>query len=398
MSEISPKELARFDARLRNISGILEGYHRNEPFHLHLANVFRKNRSFGSSDRRFYREAAYLFFRLGKALPDSAIHHRLVVSLLMSNNEEYASLASLKLGLNWDELRNKEVNEKLLWLKENLDFNPDDIFPFVSYLSEGFDHQSLVEAQFVRKNTWLRARPGKKNVIIDRFSDQNIELKRWEDFFYVDSDINIPDKFLGMYCEVQDIGSQQAGAFFDIHDNGQLWDCCAGSGGKYLQLADLNPGLNFYVSDSRDLSLKNLLKRADRNGVNPSDCAVIDVLKDLNKPLPFNNQQFDWIILDAPCTGSGTWGRTPESIPFFSSDRIRSFAERQYHMMKKLIPFLKPGGRVGYITCSVFAEENEKLVERVLDSLPLELEKQSWIRGHELKGDNFYCAQLVKVE
>src|SRR3546814_15861376 len=86
-------------------------------------------------------------------------------------------------------------------------------------------------------------------------------------------------------------------------------------------------------------------------------------------------ERFDGIILDAPCTGSGTWGRTPEMLSAFDKGSIGRFAALQRQLAARAIKHLKPGKPLIYITCSVFAEENEGVVGYLQDTFGLDVEQ-----------------------
>src|SRR5690606_6249491 len=106
--------------------------------------------------------------------------------------------------------------------------------------------------------------------------------------------------------------------------------------------------------------LRNLDERFDAAGVKSYRQKVIDLSNDTATVL--GDEQFDGIILDAPCTGSGTWGRTPEMLSAFDSQAIGRFAALQRKLAAQAVKHLKPGKPLIYITCSVFAEENEGVV------------------------------------
>src|SRR5690606_7324437 len=133
------------------------------------------------------------------------------------------------------------------------------------------------------------------------------------------------------------------------------WDACAGAGGKSLLLLDQSAGVNLLVSDTRRSILRNLDERFDAAGIKSYRQKIIDLRNDTATVL--GDEQFDGIILDAPCTGSGTWGRTPEMLSAFDSQAIGRFAELQRQLATRVIRHLKPGKPLIYITCSVYAEE-----------------------------------------
>lgn len=105
---------------------------------------------------------------------------------------------------------------------------------------------------------------------------------------------------------------------------------------------------------------------------------------------------FDGIILDAPCSGSGTWGRTPEMINQFDVSKIAFFQRLQKTIALNVIKYLKAGKPLIYITCSAFKEENEYVVNYLVKEAGLELESSELLKGYERKSDTMFVARLIK--
>ena len=99
---------------------------------------------------------------------------------------------------------------------------------------------------------------------------------------------------------------------------------------------------------------------------------------------------------DAPCSGSGTWGRTPEQLYFFNEAQIISYAKLQANILQNVIPALKKGGHLLYITCSVFQAENEAIVKLIQEEQGLTLIKAELLKGYEEKGDTMFAALFCK--
>jgi 16S rRNA (cytosine967-C5)-methyltransferase len=105
------------------------------------------------------------------------------------------------------------------------------------------------------------------------------------------------------------------------------------------------------------------------------------------------NSKFNLIICDAPCSGSGTWGRTPEQLYFFKQNDIAKYVQLQRQITTNTLKHLAPNGYFLYITCSVFKQENEQLVDFILQQNPqLTVIKQDVLIGYEKKADTMFAA------
>jgi 16S rRNA (cytosine967-C5)-methyltransferase len=110
---------------------------------------------------------------------------------------------------------------------------------------------------------------------------------------------------------------------------------------------------------------------------------------------PTNNISYDLIIADVPCTGSGTWGRNPDSIYFFDIREIERYQALQKKILTNIIPVLKEGGTLIYITCSVFKKENEEVVQFIQQKFNLRMEKMALLKGFDQRADSFFVARFI---
>jgi 16S rRNA (cytosine967-C5)-methyltransferase len=201
---------------------------------------------------------------------------------------------------------------------------------------------------------------------------------------------------------VQDYSSQRVGEFlqssiFNPPSQISVWDCCAGSGGKSIMLHDLYPDTELIVSDIRESILANLKKRFKEAGIKNYHSFITDlvnVVPEFQSPIP--NSQFQFILCDIPCTGSGTWGRTPEQLYYFEEKKIIEYALLQKKIVSNVIPHLEPGGHLLYITCSVFKKENEEVVDFMKEKFQLQQVKMELLRGYNKKADTMFAALLKK--
>jgi 16S rRNA (cytosine967-C5)-methyltransferase len=194
--------------------------------------------------------------------------------------------------------------------------------------------------------------------------------------------------------EIQDLSSQETLSYCRPQRYEHWWDACAASGGKSLLLFSEEPHIKLVVSDIRESVLNNLDERFIGAGLRTYQKKLIDLTKNPDPVL--HSYQFDGIILDAPCTGSGTWGRTPEMISQFEEFKIQGFQSLQRSIAANVIKYLKPGKPLIYITCSVFREENEQVVAHLQSDHGLKLESSEVLKGYEHKADTMFVARLLK--
>lgn len=196
---------------------------------------------------------------------------------------------------------------------------------------------------------------------------------------------------------MQDLASQMTGTLFEPKASERWLDACAGSGGKSLMLLDLQPEVSLFVTDVREEILQRLHERFKRAGIRSYSRAVMDLTRPgvLQEAGSFP-KQFDAIIADVPCSGSGTWASSPEMLESQRQLDISSFTERQYQIAANLLPSVKSGGRLIYLTCSVYAAENEEVVTRLLEHDSLELQQQQYFQLSAEGGDVLFGAVLMK--
>ena len=228
-----------------------------------------------------------------------------------------------------------------------------EVFPFTAHLSPGVDTQAFLESFFVQPDLFIRIHPGKEALLKAKLTAEAIsyqELSAQTLSFANGTKLNhLLEE--GLF-EVQDYSSQQTADYFEPKPYEYWWDACAASGGKSILLNQLAPDLKFLVTDLRESVLNNLDERFKANGIRNYQRKVIDLLQ--NPDAILHHYEFDGIILDAPCTGSGTWGRTPELLSQFADYRIADFKRLQQSIAKNVVKYLKPGKPLIYITCSVF--------------------------------------------
>jgi 16S rRNA (cytosine967-C5)-methyltransferase len=193
---------------------------------------------------------------------------------------------------------------------------------------------------------------------------------------------------------IQDLSSQRIFQFFELIKSSNssiknVWDCCAASGGKSILAVDTLENIQLTVSDVRTLILENLKQRfLEANIFNyTSFIADLSVENKLNK-------KFDLIICDVPCSGSGTWSRTPEMLFDFNTEKLNQFVNLQKKISSNALNSLSSSGYFLYITCSVYQEENENVVNYLANEFGLKIIKSSYILGFNNHADTMFAALL----
>lgn len=171
----------------------------------------------------------------------------------------------------------------------------------------------------------------------------------------------------------------------------QVWDACAASGGKTILMFDAMQNIRMHVSDVRESILFNADKRLQEAGIRPASLQVIDLTEafEIKKP-------FDFVFADLPCSGSGTWGRTPEQIAFFKQENLDAYIQLQSKIIANILPSVKLNGYLLIATCSVYAAENEAHVEAILAQGQFELIEQRYFKGYTQQADTLFGAILKR--
>ncbi len=187
------------------------------------------------------------------------------------------------------------------------------------------------------------------------------------------------------WYEVQDEGSQIAAAIAGAGPRMQVLDLCAGAGGKTLAMAAAmqNTGQIYaYDADRRQLRpIFERLKRAGARNVQVLDGGDAVALEALGA-------RFDVVLIDAPCTGSGTWRRRPDSKWRLRPDALAERQRQQDAVLEQGARLVKPGGRIVYVTCSLLPEENGDRVAAVLAKHPeLSVEPFAEVWRRQIGGD-----------
>lgn len=385
----------RIEHQIRSFEQVFSKYDGILPLHRFLFTYFKQHKGMGSSDRRWVSRYLYSYFRLGQALKKEDQLMRLAIADFLCNQtsslvtEHY--LPALK-----DQVM-LPVQAKLALIEAAFpEFKLADVFPFQETLSDGINTTEFLQSFFIQPDLFIRIKPDDHQQIFDllvgaetgvrEITAQTLALPNGTKLENV-----LPEN---KYFQVQDLSSQKTGEFFQPQPYDYWWDCCAASGGKSLLLYSMEPKIQLLVSDLRENSLFNLDERFRAAGLKKYQKKVLDLQK--NNEQDLHDYAFDGILLDAPCSGSGTWGRTPEMLYHFEEHKIAFFNGLQKNIAGNVVQYLKPGKPLIYITCSVFKKENEDVIEYLTANFPLKLESMQSITGYNDKADTMFIARLIK--
>lgn len=168
------------------------------------------------------------------------------------------------------------------------------------------------------------------------------------------------------YVEAQDEGSQLVALLCDAQPGQAVLDMCAGAGGKSLALAACmkNKG-RLLATDVSVFRLSKAKERLRKAGVSNHEVRLLD--SQGQQWLHRQNDRFDRVLVDVPCSGSGTWRRNPDLKWRFKEQDIVELQNRQQMILTTAAPLVKPGGYLVYATCSLYLEENEHQIKHFLD-------------------------------
>jgi 16S rRNA (cytosine967-C5)-methyltransferase len=172
--------------------------------------------------------------------------------------------------------------------------------------------------------------------------------------------VHAEEDFIKGAVEVQDEGSQLAALFSAAKPGEQVIDLCAGAGGKTLALAAMMQGKGRLIATDHDKrQLAPIHERLSRAGVHNAE---VRAPKGEADPLADIKASADLVVIDAPCSGTGTWRRNPDAKWRMRPGALDIRLKDQVEVLDRAVPLLKPGGRIAYITCSVLKPENNEQI------------------------------------
>ena len=371
-----------------------------------IASYFKLNKKYGSKDRKFLYEMVFSFFRwlgwtrflissdnlhprdiftgikdkelllvlLGSSLLDSTAGKEMLLCWMDEFHLEHSYMKEFESAVK---LKDKtSVFKKFLKsFSVNKEITFDQLIPdwVYSKIPESTNKDKFVEYCQTRPPIWLRLQTSDTSAFFNELKENNVKYAVHESITNAVSIIESEkslynyDSFQKGQFEIQDIASQIIGLTASPKPGQRWWDCCAGGGGKTLQLANLmqNKG-RIIASDIREYKLEDLKKRARRDGLFNIECRPWDGSL-LRKR---KTESFDGVLIDSPCSCSGTWRRNPDAKWHLKASDVEEINSIQKQLIRNAGPAVKSGGTLIYATCSFFEEENISVVNDFLSEYP----------------------------
>ncbi len=308
----------------------------------------------------------------GYVMDEDTPRGRLLGALRLERGLDTDAIAALCSGERFAPAPLSEAERSALDTR-TLDNAPPDIagdYPewLDSHLAEAFGDDRVREAAAMasrapldlRVNT-LRSKPEKALAALSHLGAQPTPWSPLGLRIVLGADARNPgvhaeEVFIKGGVEVQDEGSQLAALFTQAKPGEQVIDLCAGAGGKTLALAAMMQGKGRLIATDRDKrQLAPIHERLSRAGIHNAE---VRGPKGAENPLSDIKASADLVVVDAPCTGTGTWRRNPDAKWRMRPGALEVRLKDQAEVLERAAALVKPGGRIAYITCSVLPQEN----------------------------------------
>jgi 16S rRNA (cytosine967-C5)-methyltransferase len=324
-----------------------------------VTRYFKHRRYAGSKDRRAVRELVFRAIRRSAERPESG---RAAIVGLAEDEPGLIELFGEARGPA--PLNEREEPAAAGWV-------PEWLQPELSPLIAREEWPALLERAPV--DLRVNAARTTRDELIGQFPGAvPTSLSRWGIRLPPDSRIDEHPAFAGGLVEVQDEGSQLIALACGPANGERIVDLCAGAGGKSLALAAAAPGAVILATDSNRARLSKLAPRADRAGAS-IETRLLNPPRELEELSSWRGAA-DVVLVDAPCSGSGTWRRNPEGRWRLTPERLDRVIELQQRLLEIAAELVKPGGRLVYAVCSLLSREGAGQIDRFLQH------RSSWIR------------------
>jgi len=323
-----------------------------------VTRYFKTRRYAGSKDRRAVRE---LVFRAIRAVAERPESGRAAVLALAQQEPELLNLFGEPRGPEplADGEAGAETGSVPGWLQ-------DELSPLV--IPEEWPALLDRAPLDIRVNT---ARVSRDDVLPQFEGSAPTPLSPWGIRLASETRLDDHPVFADGLIEVQDEGSQLIALACDPKPGDRILDLCAGAGGKALALAAAEPSAIILATDTNRARLSNLVPRADRAQAR-IEARLLNPNEELSQ-LPDWVGQADVVLVDAPCSGSGTWRRNPEGRWRLTPARLDRVVALQSRLLDIAAELVRPGGRIVYAVCSLLSREGAGQIQDFLSR------RSSWI-------------------
>jgi 16S rRNA (cytosine967-C5)-methyltransferase len=350
---------------LRLLAALRPNWHSDVNLPAGISELFATNRSFGSRDRRLYRELIYTTLRYlpwVEPLLDTDPDRAAKIVAWLAADLPATRLYRTALCGDWPACP-ATIALKAAHLKTDASVILPAWLP--RHCTEVAVSPNL-DTFHTRAPLWLRLQTKDHTRVVTEFT-----AKQWPTRpsrvlngaleVLAEADVTKSDAWAAGLFEVQDLGSQLILESAGIAPGGKWLDACAGAGGKTLQLAALvGPSGHVEAHDIRASALRELEIRATRAGA--KNISVLPALP--------ATAAYDGVLVDAPCSGTGTWRRSPHLKWTTSAGQVTQAAAKQLALLTQFSALVRPGGRLLYATCSLSRFENEEVVTAFLAAQP----------------------------
>ena len=387
--------MSRYHAYLKKAVTYLENYKGEQPFSIYCKQLFAADRKMGSTDRRLIRHYCYSYFRVGAAFVHYSIEEKILASVFLLSTSPDPLVTSLK--PDWSPFFSEDIEVRMRLFSAT--FNWSALFPYELNLSGNIELNDWLRSQLRQPDVFIRLRPGKEKIAKEHIGKLKLPVHSISPTcISFPAAVNL-DLLPGLNRDyvIQDYSSQQIDQLLQLVPTNVIsscWDCCAASGGKSILIKDRFPAAQLTVSDIRASILNQLKNRLRDAAIATHQVVQLDLEKRGSVPSSF---LFDLVVADVPCTGSGTWGRTPEERVYFTSDQLEQYVAKQKKILSHITTTIKPGGYLLYCTCSVFEKENEQQITEFVASSGFKVVKMQLFNGMPQKADSLFGALLQKI-
>ncbi|WP_320820765.1 RsmB/NOP family class I SAM-dependent RNA methyltransferase [Thalassolituus sp.] len=265
------------------------------------------------------------------------------------------------------------------------------------------DLQRFVEQQSARPPLWLRINTNESpEAILPQLLDAGIQadIRNGTLCAQGGNGLQQSEPYKAGKVEIQDLASQQLSNMVAARKGDKVWDCCAGAGGKTLAIASRMEQKGVVVAtDLHQFKLDELKRRAKRASYLNIRTFTWDAEAPLRLPAEVARQQgFDWVLIDAPCTASGTWRRNADARWRFDASDSAEMEALQQKILNNACAAVRKGGHMVYATCSWQLSENEEAVATFLANHPeFTLESQQMVGAPQQDADCMFVAKMTRM-